>query len=120
MNGTIAGRTPCEARQYRKDHGQRAATALGYKLLADFLRDDEDGPLPPASTVYAPVMAGSDEERMAVVDAWAALHKTSAGWDAEHHHYCAKLPFGPVSLMVYMMPDAPADREPVLAGTAAA
>jgi hypothetical protein len=111
---TLAGRTDWEARQYERDHGQRAAVALAYRLVAEFISTDEDGPVPPASTVYVPVSRGSEDERMEAVEAWAAAHHVTAGWDAGRHHYFAKLAFGPLSLMVYMLPDAlpaPAARE---------
>lgn len=122
MNGTnLAGRTSWEARQYERDHGQRAAVALAYRLVAEFISTDENGPVPPPSTVYLPVTRGSEDERIAAVDAWAAEHNVKAGWDGERHHYAAKLPFGPVSLMVYAMADVlpPVTREPELATVAA-
>jgi hypothetical protein len=120
---TLGGRTEWERRQYERDHGQRAAVALAYRLIADFISTDEDGPVPPPTTVYVPVSKGTQDERAAAVQAWAAAHNVTAGWDEERHHYFAKLPFGPLSLMVYMLPDtlpAPAAREgaPVLEAVA--
>jgi hypothetical protein len=120
---TLAGRTEWEARQYQQDHGKRAAMALAFRLLGDFLLTDEDGPVPPPSVVYVPVSRGSEAERAAAVQAWAAAHNVTAGWDEKHHHYFARLPFGPLSFMVYMLPDplpAPAAREDELAATGAA
>lgn len=122
MTGTLAGRTEWERRQYERDHGRRAAMALGLRLAAEFTRHDESGPLPAPFTVYAPVTTGTEDERTAAVDAWAQAHHVPAGWDEDHHHYCAKLSFGPLTWMVYMMPDrrevpapVPAEVRPELA-----
>ena len=117
MEATLPGKTRWETEQYNRDRGQRAATALGYRLLADFIRTDASGPVPSGGTVYAPVVLGSDEERTAAVDEWAEAHGVPAGWDDDHHHYGAKLTFGPVAYMVYMIPakrevqDSPPPRE---------
>jgi hypothetical protein len=118
MERTLPGRTAWESRQYQTDHGQRAAAALAYRLVADFIRTDENGPVPPPATICVPVSRGSENERIAAVDTWAQAHHVTAGWDGDRHHYAAKLPFGPLTYMVYMLPDVlpvPAAREPELA-----
>ena len=99
------GKTPYEAEQYRKDHGHRAASALGLRLIADFIKN-HDGPIPaPGSRIMAPVMNGTEAERFAVVDTWATQNHVRPEWSASRSHYAAKIPFGPWTYVVYMMPD---------------
>ena len=119
MNDTLPGRTPWEARQYQKDRGQRVGMALGLRLAADFICDDENGPLPPPFTICAPI-AGRYDEAKAAVDAWAAAHAVTSGWDEVRGVYAARMPFGPLTLMVYTIPsEAPVQARPELAGAAA-
>lgn len=95
MTETFPGRTAWETRQYRRNHGRRAAVALEYKLFADFLHGDEDGPVPMRDTIIAcaaPPSAGK-EDGCAAVDRWAARHHVTAGWD--NGSYSAEVPFGP-------------------------
>jgi hypothetical protein len=96
MEDLLPGKTRWESRQYRKDHGQRASVALQYRMFADFLRCDEDGPAPMRDTHIA-VAAPPDvsrEEGCAAVDRWAARHHVKAGWDDEGT-YRAEVVFGP-------------------------
>ena len=52
-----------------------------------------------------PVTGGTDEDRKARVDAWAARHGIKAGTDTASGHYKAVLSFGLVRLEVYMIPE---------------
>ena len=52
-----------------------------------------------------PVTGGTDDERKARVDAWAARHGVKAATDEASGHYKAVLSFGAVRLEVYMIPD---------------
>ena len=111
MEPSIPGRTEWERRQYKKDHGQRAAMALALRLAAEFIRSDEDGPLPPPFTICAPVVGGSARHRMDVVDAWAVAHHVAPDWNASRQTYEARMSFGPVSLMVYALLDGADDMD---------
>ena len=105
MESNLPGRTAWETEQYRKDHGQRAASALGLRLIADFIKNST-GPYPaPGCRIMAPVMDGTEAERFAVVDAWAAENHVTPEWSDSRSHYAAKLSFGPWVYAVYMMPD---------------
>ena len=58
-----------------------------------------------------PVTGGTDEDRVAHIDAWAKRHGIKAGPDEASGRYQAVLGFGPVKVIAYMIPDrAMADR----------
>ena len=114
MQDNLPGRTAWETQQYNRDHGHRAASALGLRLIADFIKNHPGPVPPPGSRIIVPVMDGTEAERMAVVDEWAAENHVQAEWSAGHHHYSAKLYFGPWTYAVYMMPDVPAAAEAAL------
>jgi hypothetical protein len=64
-----------------------------------------------------PVTGGTDEDRMARIDAWAQRHGITAGPDEASGRYQAVLGFGPVRVIAYMIPDrAMADRLAALYG----
>jgi len=121
----LQGRTEWEAAQYAADHGKTAAMALGYQLLARhinaFAAEDMGllgiREIPEARPQSWPVTGGSDEERKARVDAFAERHGIRPVTDAVSGQYKAVLEFGPVSLVVYMIPDrVMADRVAALYG----
>ena len=95
MQDNLPGRTAWETDQYRRNQGKRAAVALEYRLLADFLRSDEDGPVPMRDTIIACAAPPSvpTEDGCAAVDRWAVKHHVEAGWD--NGAYAAEVPFGP-------------------------
>lgn len=109
----LAGRTDREHQQYAADHGRTAALALGFLLLAAHVREHgaEDMeilgrtqmPEPPAYKVA--VFDGTDDEQRSRVDAWARRHSVTAATDEASGHYEAAVPYGPVRLVVYMVPE---------------
>lgn len=113
MTSATDFRTRWEAEQYAADHGRTAAQAIGWQLLARHVNAcaAEDMALlglreiPEPRPQMWPVTGGTDEDRRARVDAWAARHGTKAGDDDESGTYRAVLAFGPVRLVVYMIPD---------------
>ena len=111
LTAALPGKTRWETQQYQKDHGQRAAMALGLSLAGKFIRADEDSPLPPPFTICAPVVGGSARHRMDVVDAWAVAHHVAPDWNANRQTYEARMSFGPVSLMVYALLDGADDMD---------
>jgi hypothetical protein len=112
MQDTLPGRTERETR-LSADHGRTAAQAVGYQLIARhlyaFAAEDmkllglREIPEPRPQTW--PVTGGTDDERIARVDAFAARHGVRAGTDEDSGTYRAVLAFGPVTLVVYMIPD---------------
>ena len=101
-----------------------AAASLGYHALADYLAKcaAQDAFIlgraraPKPQSHLEPVIKGTEDERKARVDAWARARDVTAGWHEETKTYRAVKHFGPVSYVVYMMPDPPVAREdaPVL------
>jgi hypothetical protein len=102
----IPGKTRWESAQYRRDGGRRMAVALAHKLFADFLREDEGGPCPPACDVVTSAIATgvSTEEGCAAVDRWAARHHLTAQWDRDRAVYFAEVDFGPLRYRVVFVP----------------
>lgn len=113
MTSATDFRTPWEAQQYAADHGRTAAIAIGYQLIARHINAcaAEDmqllglAALPDPRPQQWPVTGGTDEQRRARIDAWAKRHGITAHPDEASGQYRAVLTFGPVSLMVYMIPD---------------
>ena len=109
----LEGRTKYEAGEYARDRGKTAAVAIGYQLLARHLHAcaAEDmallGVTHPAEPrpYMQPVTGGTDEERKARVDAFAARHGVKAHADDATGTYRAVLSFGPCSYVAYMIPD---------------
>jgi hypothetical protein len=109
----LQGRTEWETAQYAADHGKSAAIAFGYRCLARYLHDCAAGdmqilgitqPVEPRPFMQ-PVTGGTDEERRARVDAFAARHGITAGTNEELGTYRAVLKFGPVEYVAYMIPE---------------
>lgn len=112
MQDTLPGRTLTESR-LSADGGKSAAMAIGYQLLARYIHDSgiEDMailgvtiPAPPRAHMQ-PVTGGTDEERKARIDAFAARHGITAGPCDADGTYRAVLKFGPVHYVAYMIPD---------------
>lgn len=112
MQDLLPGRTPRETR-LSADHGKAAAQAIGWQLLARHVNAcaAEDmqilgiREIPEPRPQMWPVTGGTDEDRKARVDAWAARHGVKAGTDEASGSYRAVLGFGPVKVIVYMIPD---------------
>jgi len=106
MDTTIPG-TAWETKQHRRDHGERAAMALGLLLASKDVREDGSGLIPPPFTIYYPA---SGDDAAAQVDAWAKAHGVTAAPDLKRGTYEAKVTLGPVTLMAYhLLPDRAAD-----------
>lgn len=113
MTSATDFKTPWEAREWAADHGRTAAQAIGQQCYARYLHDRaaEDMALlgitaiPEPRPQMWPVTGGSDEDRKARVDAFATRHGIRAGTDETSGTYRAVLAFGPVTLVVYMIPD---------------
>jgi hypothetical protein len=109
----LQGRTDRETAQYAADHGKSAAQAMGYRCMGRYLHAHalEDMELlgireiPDPRPQMWPVTGGTDEDRMARIDAWAKRHGITAGTDEASGHYKAVLAFGPVRVEVYTVPD---------------
>ena len=109
----LKGRTDWEAKEYARDHGRTAAQATGWQLLARHIwacaAEDMEilglREIPDPRPLQWPVTGGTDEDRKARVDAWAARHGVTAHPDPASGQYKAVLEFGPVHLVVYMIPD---------------
>lgn len=109
----LKGRTEWETAQYAADHGKTAAQAIGWQLYARYLyaHAGEDmailgiREIPEPRAQSWPVTGGTDEERRARVDAFAARHGITAGTDEELGTYRAVLKFGPVEYVAYMIPE---------------
>jgi len=113
MTSATDFRTRWEADEYARDHGLTAATAIGYQLLARHVNacaaEDMEmlgiSKIPEPRPQMWPVTGGTDEDRKARVDAFATRHGIRAGTDETSGTYRAVLAFGPVALIVYMIPD---------------
>ena len=113
MTSATDFRTPWEAQQYAADHGRTAAIAVSQQLFARHVNAcaAEDmailgmAKLPDPSPEMWPVTGGTDEDRKARIDAWAARHGVTAHPDEASGQYRAILGFGPKQLIVYMIPD---------------
>jgi len=84
---------------------ERAAFIAGLRALANFLKAHPDMPFPDGDhqrhLLCAPF--GPDDERRAFVDRVAAMLGTSAAYDS-NGHYEAVRSFGPIDLVVFMIP----------------
>ena len=117
MTSATDFKTRWEAEQYAAYRGKTAAVAIGYQLLARHLHAcaAEDmallGVTHPAEPrpYMQPVTGGTDEERKARVDAFAARHGVKAHADDATGTYRAVLSFGPCSYEAYMIPDRTMD-----------
>ena len=89
-----------------------AALAISLQLLARYVMTGLAGdmailgraamPEPPAYKIA--VFGGTDDEQKARIDAWAKRHGVTARTDRVSGHYEAAVPFGPVRLVAYMVP----------------
>ena len=113
MTSATDFKTSWEAAQYAADHGKTAAIADGQQCYARHLAAcaAEDmqilglSEIPEPRPQMWPVTGGTDEQRRARVDAWAARHGVHARDDEASGQYRAVLKFGPVTLTVYTIPE---------------
>jgi hypothetical protein len=106
-------RTDWEREQYQADHGATAALALGFLLLAKYVKHHAAGDMQILGRTAMPepppykfaVFGGTDDEQKARIDAWAKRHGVTAHTDRVSGHYEAAVPFGPVRLVAYMVPE---------------
>jgi hypothetical protein len=82
--------------QHDADGGFAATLAAGHAKIAADLRDHAGDLMPVAADQYLFATQGTDDDRRAAVDAWAADHHVTAGWD-DRFGYHAKVMFGPMS-----------------------
>ena len=119
--------TPCatnaERRLRDEDGGFTAALALAYQIMAREIKALPTGLIAAPADQQFYATTGTIAERHAVVDAWAADHRVTAGWDEAVGMYSAKVRIGLSSMRASAVPvcepvspDAPAERE--LAGAA--
>lgn len=109
-----AGRKDWQGAHHAPDRAKTIAMAMGSRLLGHHVTAcaAEDmqilglRQMPEPRPWMWPVTAGTDEERMARVDAWAARHGIRAYSDEAAGQYKATLTFGPVELTVYTITDA--------------
>ena len=110
-------RTGWEAAQYAADHGAGAAIGQGFRALGALLREHGArdaallglAALPAPSSYVIAVMDGTQAERMARIDAFAAAHGVTAGWHASTRTYRAKVMLGSLAYIAFTRPEA--DRE---------
>jgi hypothetical protein len=89
------------------------ALATGFQFAARHIRKCGAGDmeilgrvrLPEPHPYMIPVIKGDDDERRARVDEWAARHGITAATDEATGHYRAELPFGPLKVIAYMVPE---------------
>ena len=106
-----AGRKDWQDARHAPDHGKSAAAAVGFQLSARHIQAcaAEDmrilglTELPEPRPYMVPVTRGTDAERKARIDTWAARHGTTAHHDPASGTYRATVRFGPVELTVYML-----------------
>lgn len=106
-------RTDWEREQYQADHGATAALALGFLLLAKYVRHHAAGDMqilgrdrmPEPYPYKIPVFGGTDDEQKARIDLWARRHGVTARTGRVSGHYEAAVSFGPVRLVAYMVPE---------------
>ena len=109
----LKGHSQWETDEYDRDHGRTAAQEIGYRCMGRYLHAHavEDmailglREIPEPRPQMWPVTGGTDEDRMARVDAWAKRHGVAAGTDEASGTYRAVLGFGPVKVIAYMIPD---------------
>jgi hypothetical protein len=110
-------RTGWEAAQYAADHGAGAAIGQGLRALGSLLCEHGArdaallgiGRLPGPPAFLVPVMDGTEDERRARVDAFAAAHGVTARWHGATRTYRAKVMFGPVAYIALTRPEADRD-----------
>ena len=78
------------------DGGYTATLAVYHEQIARDLRTKTGDLMPVAADQYLFAAKGTDDDRRAAVDAWAADHHVTAGWD-DRFGYHAKVMFGPMS-----------------------
>ena len=83
-------------RERDADGGYTATLAVTHEKIAADLRAHTGDLMPVAADQYLFATKGTDEDRRAAIDAWAAEHHVTAGWD-DQFGYCAKVMFGPMS-----------------------
>ena len=113
MTSATDFKTDWEAAQYKADHGRTAAIAIGQQLLGHHITScgSEDmailglSKIPEPRPQMWPVTAGTDEERRARIDTWAARHGITAHYDDASGQYRAVLTFGLTSIIVYAIPE---------------
>lgn len=105
--------TDYQRRQHAADGGYAASLACGHEKAAVVLRNLPETLTAVATEQYVFATLGSDEDRRAVVDAWAAAHHVKAG-PVPGLGYAARLVCGPLAVVVIAAPvsaDVPAPRE---------
>lgn len=86
-------------RQSAADGGLTLALTVAHEKVAAVLRNLPDDLLAVPTDQYLFATKGTDEDRRASVDAWAAAHHVTAQW-RDGTGYCAKLACGPLSVVV--------------------
>jgi len=84
------------AQAQHDDGGYTATLAVTHEKIAADLREHAGDLMPVAADQYLFATKGTDEDRRAAIDAWAAEHHVTAGWD-DRYGYHAKVMFGPMS-----------------------
>jgi hypothetical protein len=91
-------------RQYDEDSGLAARIAVAHEKTAAELRNlPENLMATPAAPTYLFAMTGTAEERRAAVDAWAARHHVTAGWELGIG-YSARVQNGPSAWLAMALP----------------
>jgi hypothetical protein len=91
-------------RDREADGGFAASLAVAHEQVAPVLRNLPDNLIAAGGTQYLYATQGTDAERQAAVDDWAAAHHVKAG-DRDGIGYCAEVTFGPYSCMAVATPD---------------
>lgn len=111
-------RTPWEAAQYAADHGSAATAgaalaALGRHAVELGARDAALlglEKLPALPNWLLPVEGGTETDRTARIDAFAAANGVAAEWHLPTGTYRAAVSFGPVSYIAYTHAEADLER----------
>ena len=85
------------------DGGFAASLASSHEQAANALRNLPDNLMAVPTDQYVFATKGTDEERRAAVDAWAAAHHVTAGYQRDR--YCAKVLLGLIPCVAIAIPE---------------
>ena len=100
---TNAYGTTWAQQQHDADGGLAASIASSHEQTANALRNLPDDLMAVTTDQYLFATKGTDEERHAAVDAWAAAHHVTAGY--RDGRYCAKVQLGLIPCVAIAIPE---------------
>ena len=100
---TNAYGTTWAQQQHDADGGLAASIASSHEQTANALRNLPDDLMAVTTDQYLFATKGTDEDRRAAVDAWAAAHHVTAGY--RDGRYCAKVLLGLIPCVAIAIPE---------------